>query len=113
MKSIGVAVAVGLTFLTSIASASDNYAGPQCTSGCGAIDYLSSEGRVVYYGDDARTYRICAGSTWDVAIKVDGKTELKLDPSLHQTRLCTDVRGKSIVVSGSNAATALVGPVAP
>lgn len=113
LKSVCAAIAVGSALFSSIAFANDNFAGPSCTSGCGAIDYLSSEGRVVYYGEDARTYRVCAGPTWEIGITVDGQPSLKLDPSLHKERLCTDVRGKSIVVTGGSSAIAFVGPVAP
>ncbi|MDR6377336.1 hypothetical protein [Paraburkholderia caledonica] len=113
LKSICLALAVGSAFSASVAVANDIYAGPACSSGCSAMDYLSDEGRVVYYGEDARTYRVCAGSSWDIGISVDGQPAIRLDPSLHHARLCADVRGKSILVTGGSSAIAVVGPVAP
>jgi hypothetical protein len=113
LKGIATTVVVASTLLSSRVFANDTYAGPACSSGCSVVDHLTGSGHAVYYGEDARTYRICAGQTWTVDVTVDGQGAIRLDPSLHRQPVCTDVRGKSIVVSGDSSGIAFVGPVAP
>ena len=107
---IGKLLVGAIALCMNAANASTDFAGPACTSGCQAVDSLGN-GQVVYLGEDPRTYRVCAGNSWTINVSVDGQRVADLDPQYHSSRLCGDFRGKSIVVSGSGSAVALVGAV--
>lgn len=93
------------------ALADTEFAAPSCETGCTLVDHLSNTPHVVYAGAEDRTYRICAGDSWIVHIGLDGKS-FDLNPELADHKLCVNVKGKSITVSGT-AGSAWIGPVAP
>lgn len=93
------------------AFAGTEFAGPTCETGCTLIAHLTSKPTVVYSGAEDRTYRICAGDSWIVHVGLDGKS-FDMNPQLSDQRLCVNVKGKSITVSGT-AGSALTGVVGP